>query len=44
MGMCKGCGQIFKTEDMKYNFCTDCQTIHTDKIQEIENDINKISI
>lgn len=25
MGMCKGCNQIFKTEDMINNFCADCQ-------------------
>jgi len=24
--MCKGCKQIFKTEDMKYNYCVDCQS------------------
>lgn len=41
MGMCKGCGQIFKTEDMKYNFCIDCQESYEDKIKEIENDISK---
>lgn len=41
MGMCKGCGQIFKTEDMKYNFCVDCQESNEDKIKEIESDINK---
>ena len=35
MGMCKGCGQIFKTEDMKYNFCIDCQESNEDKIKEI---------
>lgn len=41
MGMCKGCGQIFKTEDMKYGFCIDCQKIHKDKILEIENNIHE---
>ncbi|MFY4810793.1 hypothetical protein ACOTWH_09235 [Aliarcobacter butzleri] len=35
MGMCKGCGQIFKTEDMKYGFCIDCQNSESFK-KEIE--------
>jgi|GEM_PF-2170231 len=26
MGMCRRCKQIFKTEDMKYNYCVDCQS------------------
>jgi len=24
--MCRGCKQIFKTEDMKYNYCVDYQS------------------
>ena len=39
MGMCKGCSQIFKTEDMLYNYCVDCQESHKNKILEIENNI-----
>ena len=37
MGMCKGCGQIFKTEDMIHNFCTECQK--TEKFTQQEESI-----
>lgn len=39
MGMCKGCKQIFKTEDMVYNFCVDCQKTesYTKELELINN-------
>lgn len=37
MGMCKGCNQIFKTEDMIHNFCVNCQ-----KTEEFKKEINLI--
>lgn len=45
MGMCKGCGQIFKTEDMKYNFCIGCQDTNIFKeIDEHEKDKARLLI
>ena len=39
MGMCKGCGQIFKTEDMIHNFCIDCQKTEkfTQQVESIQS-------
>lgn len=37
MGMCRGCKQIFKTEDMIHNFCVDCQK--TEKFIQQEESI-----
>jgi len=41
MGMCKGCQQIFKTEDMIIGFCKDCQSsqefINQYQLMQIKN-------
>ena len=40
MGMCKGCNQIFKTEEMTYSYCVDCQKTESfnDEIKLIESE------
>jgi len=35
MGICNGCKQIFKTEDMIHNFCIDCQKTES-YVKELE--------
>jgi len=41
MGICRGCKDIFKTEDMKYNYCVDCQSsqkfINQYQLMQIKN-------
>lgn len=37
MGMCKGCGIVFNTNDMIDGYCKDCSSVDVDEVKKVQS-------
>lgn len=37
MGMCKGCGVVFNTNDMVDGYCKDCSSVDIEEVKKLQN-------